>query len=41
MPGAEIKGRSKIASYRHGGSTGGYQPSGAKAMPKYFTANSD
>ena len=41
MPGVEIKGRSKRANYRHGSTSGGYQPSGAKAMPKYFTANSD
>ena len=41
MPGKEIKGRSPIANYRHGGSVGGYQDSGAKAMPKYFSANKD
>ena len=41
MPGIEIKGRSKRANYRHGGSTGGYQPDGAKAAPKYVTSNSD
>ena len=41
MPGVEIKGRSKRANYRHGSTSGGYQPSSAKAMPKYFTANSD
>jgi hypothetical protein len=41
MPGIEIKGTSKRANYRHGGSTGGYQPDGAKAAPKYFTSNSD
>ena len=41
MPGVEIKGRSKRANYRHGSTAGGYQPSAAKAMPKYFTANSD
>ena len=41
MPGIEIKGRSKRANYRHGSTSGGYQPSSAKAMPKYFTANSD
>ena len=41
MPGIEIKGRSKRANYRHGSTSGGYQPSGAQAMPKYFTANSD
>ena len=41
MPGIEIKGRSKRANYRHGSTSGGYQPAGAKAMPKYFTANSD
>ena len=41
MPGKEIKGRSPIANYRHGGSVGGYQDSSAKAMPKYFSANKD
>ena len=45
MPGIEIKGRSKRANYRHGGSTSsstsGYQDNSAKSMPKYFTANSD
>ena len=41
MPGKEIKGRSPIANYRHGGSVKGYQDSSAKAMPKYFSANKD
>jgi len=41
MPGKEIKGRSPIANYRHGGSVGGYQDNSAKAMPKYFSANKD
>jgi len=40
MPGIEIKGRSKRANYRHGSSKG-YQDNSAKAMPKYFTSNSD
>ena len=38
MPGIEIKGRSKIANYRHGGSAG-YQDSKALAYPKYFSSN--
>jgi len=41
VPGIEIKGRSKRANYKHGGSTSGYQDNSAKAMPKYFSANKD
>jgi len=41
MPGIEIKGRSKRANYRHGGSGSGYQDNSAKSMPKYFSANKD
>ena len=41
MPGIEIKGRSKRANYRHGGSGSGYQDTSAKSMPKYFSANKD
>ena len=41
MPGIEIKGSSKRANYRHGGSGSGYQDTSAKSMPKYFSANKD